>query len=157
MALQHGWRRVTAKHPCPICSKGNWCTVSIDGHMAACRRVEAGAFKTKADKNGDPVYLHRMDGVVTFPTTDLPPLASGSAVERADADTLHRVYSALLAALTLNQAGRARCRPDGTVRPIKPPRGLFLSTGEDTPRGHSLHARKLALEISRDELNWERA
>ena len=38
-------------------------------------------------------------------------------------------------------------RADASLRPAKPPRGLILSTGEDTPRGQSLRARLLALEI----------
>ncbi|MBL8190900.1 MAG: bifunctional DNA primase/polymerase, partial [Acidobacteria bacterium] len=32
-----------------------------------------------------------------------------------------------------NHSGRLRCRTDGTVRAVKPPRGLILSTGEDIP------------------------
>ena len=32
-----------------------------------------------------------------------------------------------------NQAGRARLRPDGTLRPTKPPRCTLLGTGEDSP------------------------
>jgi hypothetical protein len=30
--------------------------------LAACRRVEAGAWKVKTDRGGAPVYLHRLDG-----------------------------------------------------------------------------------------------
>jgi hypothetical protein len=47
-----------------------------------------------------------------------------------------------------NRAGRQRLRPDATLRPPKPPRGMTLSTGEDTPRGQSLRARLLVLEVS---------
>src|SRR5262249_20309162 len=47
-----------------------------------------------------------------------------------------------------NRAGRQRMRADGGLRPAKPPRGLVLSTGEDTPRGQSLRARLLVLEVS---------
>lgn len=47
-----------------------------------------------------------------------------------------------------NRAGRQRMRADASLRPAKPPRGLTLSTGEDTPRGQSLRARLLVLEIS---------
>jgi hypothetical protein len=55
-----------------------------------------------------------------------------------------------------NLSGRARCRPDGSVRPAKPPRGLILSTGEDTPRGQSLRARLFTLELSPGELDWSK-
>ncbi|HZA25592.1 MAG TPA: DUF927 domain-containing protein, partial [Dehalococcoidia bacterium] len=46
-----------------------------------------------------------------------------------------------------NAAGRGRLRSDGTLRPTRPPRGLVLSTGEDVPRGQSLRARVLVLEV----------
>jgi hypothetical protein len=38
----------------------------------------------------------------------------------------------------------------------KPPRGTFLGTGEDVPKGHSLRARMLVVEVSRDDINRER-
>jgi hypothetical protein len=53
-----------------------------------------------------------------------------------------------------NRAGRGRCRVDGTVRPSRPPRGTVLSTGEDVPRGQSLRARLLTLNMSPGELDW---
>lgn len=55
-----------------------------------------------------------------------------------------------------NAAGRLRLRPDATLRPAKPPRGLILSTGEDVPRGHSLRARLLILELPKGNLDWSR-
>jgi hypothetical protein len=55
-----------------------------------------------------------------------------------------------------NAAGRQRMRPDTTLRPEKPPRALILSTGEDTPRGQSLRARMLVLELSPGALDWEK-
>lgn len=54
-----------------------------------------------------------------------------------------------------NGAGRGRMRADGTLRPDKPPRGLILSTGEDVPKGHSIRARTLILELEPRDLNWE--
>jgi hypothetical protein len=47
-------------------------------------------------------------------------------------------------------------RADGTLRPTRPPRGLILSTGEDTPPGSSLRARLLALSTSKGTVNVER-
>lgn len=46
-----------------------------------------------------------------------------------------------------NHAGRARATPDARVRPGRPPRGLFVSTGEDVPFGASLRARILIVEV----------
>ena len=55
-----------------------------------------------------------------------------------------------------NSSGRQRLRADASLRPTKPPRGLILSTGEDIPRGHSLRARLLILEVEPQDLSWGR-
>lgn len=65
-----------------------------------------------------------------------------------EADTLHGQASRLLRAAGNNQ-GRGRLRADGTARPEKPPRALLLNTGEDLPRGHSIRARNLVLDLER--------
>lgn len=54
-----------------------------------------------------------------------------------------------------NRSGRHRLRPDGTLRPVKPPRGLILSTGEDVPRGQSLGARLAVVEVGPADVNWD--
>ncbi len=54
-----------------------------------------------------------------------------------------------------NHSGRLRCRTDGTVRAVKPPRGLILSTGEDIPHGQSLRARTLIREVVKEALDWQ--
>ena len=55
-----------------------------------------------------------------------------------------------------NRAGRQRMRPDGTLRPEKPPRGLIVSTGEDVPRGQSLRARFWTLELAHGDIESDR-
>lgn len=65
----------------------------------------------------------------------------------ADVARLHRTADRLLRAQG-NRSGRGRMRPDGSLRPQYYPRGLILSSGEDTPRGQSLRARMLISEIS---------
>jgi hypothetical protein len=54
-----------------------------------------------------------------------------------------------------NGAGRGRLAADATLRLPRPPRGLILSTGEDTPRGQSLRARLLVLELSPGAVRWQ--
>jgi hypothetical protein len=71
-----------------------------------------------------------------------------------DVARCHREADRLLRAQA-NQAGRGRCRPDGSVRSAKPPRGLILSTGEDVPRGQSLRARLFVLEMSPADIDWQ--
>jgi hypothetical protein len=77
---------------------------------------------------------------------DFCPSGSAADVHRyhRDADRLFRGHG--------NGHGRQRMRADTTLRPDKPPRGLALSTGEDTPRGQSLRARFMPLEISPGDL-----
>ena len=44
-------------------------------------------------------------------------------------------------------------RADSKLRPVKPPRGLLLATGEDIPRGHSVRARLLVVEVERGDVD----
>lgn len=69
----------------------------------------------------------------------------------SDVQRFHREADRLLRAQG-NNLGRQRMRADGSLRAAKPPRGLILSTGEDVPRGQSLRARLLIIEISQDEI-----
>jgi hypothetical protein len=74
---------------------------------------------------------------------------------QADIQRAHRDADRLLRAQG-NHSGRQRLRPDGSLRVAKPPRGLILSTGEDTPRGQSLRARILIVEVAPDMVRWAR-
>jgi hypothetical protein len=47
-----------------------------------------------------------------------------------------------------NQAGRARLTDTSNLQTTMYPRGVILSTGEDTPEGHSVRARMLILELT---------
>jgi hypothetical protein len=73
----------------------------------------------------------------------------------AEAQRLHAKSERLFRAQG-NNSGRQRMRPDGTLRPTRSPRGLILSTGEDTPTGQSIRARLEVLEVSAGEINTER-
>jgi hypothetical protein len=73
----------------------------------------------------------------------------------ADIRRYHREADRFLRAQG-NASGRQRMQSDGTLRPVKPPRGLVLSTGEDTPRGQSLRSRLFVLEVDPSVVNWER-
>jgi hypothetical protein len=69
-----------------------------------------------------------------------------------DVARMHRRADRLLRAQG-NRSGRGRMWADGTLRPQYHPRGLVVSSGEDTPRGQSLRARMLILEISPGEVD----
>lgn len=46
--------RVSRHHPCPVCGKPDWCSVSEDGGVAVCMRTPSG----KPSKNGG--WVHRI-------------------------------------------------------------------------------------------------
>ncbi len=73
---------------------------------------------------------------------DFAPQGSATDVSRyhAAADRLFRAAG--------NGAGRGRLDSSAALRESKPPRALILSTGEEIPRGHSVRARLLILEIA---------
>lgn len=81
---------------------------------------------------------------------DFVPLGGkgGSARQHQEADRLFRGQS--------NSAGRGRLRSDATLQPPKPPRGMILSTGEETPRGQSLRARLLVVKLGPGVVDWEK-
>ncbi len=88
------------------------------------------------------------DAVLTV--DDFVPTGSAADVAKLnrDAERLFRGQG--------NQAGRQRMTADATLRQGKPPRGLVLSTGEDSPRGQSLRARLLILEVDPSDIDWAR-
>jgi hypothetical protein len=69
--------------------------------------------------------------------------AGGTSVDRArlnaKADRVLRAQG--------NNSGRGRLRPDATMKPQRPPRGLIVSTGEEVPGGQSLIARMIIIEL----------
>ncbi|MGE4104031.1 MAG: DUF3854 domain-containing protein [Pirellulales bacterium] len=82
-----------------------------------------------------------------FVVDDFAPTGSSADVQRMnrDADRLLRAQG--------NHSGRQRSRPDGSLRPAKPPRGLIISTGEDVPRGQSLRARQFVQEVGPGDID----
>ena len=76
-------------------------------------------------------------------------LAAGGDRQRLDANADRVLRN------QANRSGRSRLRPDGTTRPPRPPRSLVLSTGESLPRGHSLLARNVVLELKRNSIDLE--
>ena len=87
---------------------------------------------------------------VILTVDDFAPNGSSYDIQRyhRDADRLLRAQG--------NRSSRQRMRSDATLRPVKPPRGLILSTGEDIPRGQSIRARMLVLELGPNDMDWEK-
>src|ERR1019366_7272543 len=76
-----------------------------------------------------------------------------SAGNGANQQKLHGEADKLLRAQG-NSAGRRRLSSDGRLLGNRPPRGLILSTGEETPRGKSLNARLVLLNFPKGAMNW---
>jgi hypothetical protein len=115
---RHNWRRVSADAPCPVCNHPDWCALSADGALAKCMRVADGAWRSRTDKAGARYHLHRLQDASCPRQTSLPrPL--GPEVSRAEPDLLNRVYTALMARLSLSSAHRealqARGLPDEEI------------------------------------------
>jgi hypothetical protein len=54
-----------------------------------------------------------------------------------------------------NNAGRERMNADGSLRTPNFSRALLLSSGEDLPRGYSLRARTLTIELSPEDVSTD--
>jgi hypothetical protein len=115
-----GFKNVSRQNPCPICGKTDWCSISKDGVWCCCRRVDTGEGLHKIDAAGVDYWLYRLDGrpfqhqEPDNPETFRPVLSSDdSEPERADPDTLHRVYTALLDELTLCENHRENLHKRG--------------------------------------------
>jgi hypothetical protein len=70
----------------------------------------------------------------------------------ADINRYHRTADRLFRSQG-NQSARQRLRADGSMRAERPPRGIILSTGEEVPKGHSIRARLLVVQVSRGDIN----
>jgi hypothetical protein len=65
---------------------------------------------------------------------------------------LHGIAERLFRAVG-NRQGRNRMYSQRQLATPRPPRALILATGEEVPRGHSLRARLLILDVSRGEVD----
>jgi hypothetical protein len=88
----------------------------------------------------EALAFHAKDALLVI--DDFAPQGTANDVARyhAAADRVFRAAG--------NRAGRSRLDSTAKLREAKPPRALILSTGEDVPRGHSIRARLLILEIA---------
>ncbi len=89
------WKRVSKDEYCPICGKHDWCTVTTDGMIACCMRVEA---EKQAANNGWIHYLN--DTPRPFVQSYAPAIENK---KKAEPNVLHKVYSAMLNRLPLSK------------------------------------------------------
>ena len=94
------WHRVSQQEPCRFCKRWDErCAVAKDGRGAICYRNGDGADREKTDAHGNTYWVHQLKPDPRADSQD----AQGRDVkrsrrgpERADPDTLHQVYTALL-------------------------------------------------------------
>lgn len=106
-----------------------------------------GAWSSTANAN-ESLAFHTKDAL--FVVDDFAPQGGISELAKlhAAADRVFRGAG--------NHAGRARLDSTAKLRQAKPPRALILSTGEEIPRGQSLRARLLIVELSKGEIDGRR-
>ena len=105
MSTPNGWHDVSRGQPCPICGKPDWCSISDDGAVAMCRRLDTGEGQPHIDRAGSDFWVYRLDGTAKTYTAPhrLPAVANAAC---AHADTLNSVYRALLALLSMSPLHR---------------------------------------------------
>ena len=81
---------------------------------------------------------------------DFAPNGTSTDIQKIHA-TAERIFRA-----QGNQSGRFRMRADSTLAGSLPPRGLIVATGEDLPRGQSLQARLVVVQIAPGDINVSR-
>ena len=59
--MNDGWIRVTARKPCAVCDRGDWCTVSVETGATCCMRVQS----ARPARNGG--WLHGGTGPAELP------------------------------------------------------------------------------------------
>jgi hypothetical protein len=104
------WLRVSKDDPCPVCGKPDWCLIAADGSLVRCMRKAEGAIETKQRKNGETYYVHQLHGADAAGEHEDNPTG---AVDRADPETLDKVYSALLGHLALSDHHKDNLRQRG--------------------------------------------
>jgi hypothetical protein len=109
--------------------------VSDDGAVCCCRRRRGGV--ERIDSRGVTYYVHRLAPAARDITPLTPHVAPADAGQRADPDTLHRVYTALLDALPLDQRHVERLRARGLTGDLR--RAGYRTLG----RGRARAARAL--------------
>jgi hypothetical protein len=106
-----------------------------------------------AQWSATPNFLERIcfdfkDALVVI--DDFAPTGSAADIAR-----LHATADRVLRGVG-NRGGRGRMHADGSLRPDYPPRGLLLGTGEDAPRGQSLRARTVIVEVGPGQVATDR-
>ena len=102
------WRRVRRGHLCPVCGHDSWCTVSEDGQVVKCMRVQSD--RKVVSRNGTIGYLHAVDGLTALPpvTPDPPKIDAPAIQRRCRADCTHGRVRMMSASLGVSEESLLR-------------------------------------------------
>ena len=100
----NGFKEVNHRNPCPICGKTDWCSMSSDGAVYCCRRMDTEGGIQKIDKSGIPYCLYFEEG--WNETYSTHPFTKSENVKRAEPAILDQVYQKLLHRFPLTSAHR---------------------------------------------------
>lgn len=112
----------------------------FQSHWGACTARELPASWSSTANALESLAYHAKDAIMVC--DDFIPCGTSWQVKtyQKTADQLIRAQG--------NQAGRARLTDKSNLQRTMYPRGLILSTGEDTPEGHSVRARMFIAELA---------
>ena len=114
-AKSKGWIRVSKKAPCMACHGTDWCTVSGDGLVYKCCRVESK--RPIKNSDGQPAWLHTAKDVGTY---DLKragkPVAELPRLKVSEVKALLKEFKLNLTSGRLSAASRELCIPEASLK-----------------------------------------
>jgi len=86
-------RRVTAKRPCRICGKPDFCLYTLDEEVSICARTTEGA--TKVNERNEGIFVHTLRDLKVHPIVVASPKAVAPAAPIELRDAVYRAMIAL--------------------------------------------------------------
>jgi hypothetical protein len=129
-------------------------TGAFKSELAALHQQHFGPGMNRQNLPGSWTSTGNAVEVLTFYTKDALFVIDDFAPQgsHADVDRYHAAADRLFRSAG-NGAGRSRLDANANLRETRAPRALILSTGEDVPRGHSIRARLLTLELTKNRID----
>ncbi|MGA9997686.1 MAG: hypothetical protein WBP93_19885 [Pyrinomonadaceae bacterium] len=91
-----GFRRVTARDPCPICKRTKWCQVTRDGKLAHCMWESVGSVKRAKDDGYIHILVHDAVQASKLHSRMISPNSPTQSTDLAPLEIRDVVYSRLI-------------------------------------------------------------
>lgn len=165
------WIRVTAKHPCPICKKKDWCCITEAGDLVLCMRVpndrpskgQAGGYlhqTASPDGGGSKIDKHHRREERRIPEQSASKLMRRWRLQTTTESVKQFAGDLGVSAYSLQRLGVAWCKARSCwAFPMKSPAGKVVgirlrSKSEKKSVGGSKNALFYAADIQRREVAW---